>query len=247
VEKNKWTTNAKKWISGFAPFQILLLVVSLLLIWIGIEIDSLILSTIGGALFGSALSNFFQVVLESDSTEKLFSIIKSSISPGFSSPVTTAETFHSDWYYYYVTRMEGKDFWRLTRVDFTKNNIPGKLLSRMALVNKEGEEEFYRIEGGVREGVFILFFDPEVRTIEPVMASLLPFHGATGPYYGVLYLMTWDHSFSFAPCIINRKPIKNWDKQQVPIPEEIAHELDELWKHEVTRKNELFPRINLFQ
>jgi hypothetical protein len=230
--------------------QVLLLIGGLLFIALGLNINSSTWSNIsnafGGALFGAALSNFFASLLEGDLAENMARTLADSLSPGFGSEEKQISSFRNRWYYYYVTQMNNEYFWRMITFDFD-NKVVGKLLSRMALRNKSNEMEYYKVEGGIREGAFVIIFDPEVRTIEPVMVSLLPIKGVTGPYYGILYLMTWDHTYAMSPCMISRKPILDWSTEQDAMPGNVASQFDELWKSEFTKSNKILPRINLEQ
>ena len=147
-------------------------------------------------------------------------------------------------YYYYVTQMREQEFWRLVKVDFTRNQSIGKLVGRLGLMNKAGDLEFYQVEAAVREGALIVVFDPEIRTIEPVMTSVFPVREVTGPYFGILYLMTWDHTYAFSPCLISRKPLFDWATEQDPAPSEIADKLDSLWGREFDQSNKVLQRVN---
>jgi hypothetical protein len=224
-----------------------LLFVGLALVALGSAIESEVFIAGGGALlgtslgaFGGRLSNQDLVKSNQDLADRLSKLVHEGVKDSFVSDNETIEPYRIKWHLYHVTKMKGSFVWRKATLDFTKSQTPGRLTSRIYLLDTSDNPRFYTVEAGIRDNHFIVFLDSETSP-EPVTTYVFPFVGVNAPsYYGVVFLETWDRSPAIAPAIISSKVLHDYRKEGT-LPSEIGRILDREWRADIPERCPVFP------
>jgi len=211
---------------------------------------SLILSSVGGAIFGAGISLFLGDLVGKNALDEVKNILSASIDDSFCprenalcSKEHEVSSYRAKWHHYHVTRMHDKYIWRYRIYDFSKTCFPGKLAAEISAKDKQGREHKYIVKAGIRDGRFIIFEKAALGN-EPVIIEIYPFMGLElqGIHGGIGTMRTWDGNSVLFPCIMSREPIIGW-KKEGDIPEKVFVELDRLWKKEFTNLNAILPRV----
>ncbi|WOB42427.1 hypothetical protein HNI00_04100 [Thermoleptolyngbya oregonensis NK1-22] len=211
---------------------------------------SLILSSVGGAIFGAGISLFLGDLIAKNALDEVRNVLSTSLDDGFcprESALCSKEneiiSYRAKWHHYHVTRMHDKYVWRYRIYDFSNSCSPGKLAAEIFAKDKQGREHKYIVKAGIRDGRFMIFEKAALGN-EPVIIEIYPFMGLElqGIHSGIGTMRTWDGNNVLFPCIMSREPIINW-KKEGDISEKLFADLDRIWKKDFTNLNAILPRV----
>ena len=206
-----------------------------------------VLIAVGGALVGTSLGSFVGDLSNQAHEERLKGheetlnkLVREGVKDSFVSDDKTIDPYRIKWHLYHVTKMKGSFVWRKATLDFTKSRTPGRLASRLYLLDSSGNQRFYTVEAGIRDKHFIVFLDSETSP-EPVATYVFPFVGINAPsYYGVMFLETWDRSPAITSAIISSKVLHGHGKDG-DLPYEICRRLDREWRADIPDQVPVLP------
>lgn len=194
--------------------------------------------SIGGGLMGVGFSSITTYFNDID----ILNIIKNSLSAKITSEENAISKYRIKWYHYHLSRMNGKYIWRFCFYDFSKSYDIGRLTSKVDVINSKGEKVIYTIEA-LRRGTNVVFIQyPEIQSNEEPMIEVFPFMGKhyLSPYYGMMYIESWDGTEILAPSIISEIKVQNWAKIG-NVDEATGLELSKMWKQNFNDKIDIFP------
>jgi hypothetical protein len=220
-----------------------LLLTGLALVAYGSVIESEVVLAIGGALFGTGLGAFVGRLSNQELNQELTKLVREGIKDSFVSDDKTIDPYRIRWHLYHVTKMKGSFVWRKATLDFTKSRTPGRLASRLYLLDTSGNQHFYTVEAGIRDRHFIVFLKSETSP-EPAATYVFPFVGVNAPsYYGVMFLETWDRSPAITPAIISSRVLHEHGKDGT-LPYEICRRLDREWRADIPDQVPVLPETS---
>ena len=146
------------------------------------------------------------------------------------------------WHHYHLSEMKGKYYWRYCIYDLSKSYELGRLTSRIEVKNSEGVIVGYRLEAA-RRGTNVIFIQyAEEQSNEEPMVEIFPLMGKhyLSPYFGMMYIESWDGTQILSPSIISNK--KLFDRSKIGnIDAETGDKLSELWKENFKKRINIFP------
>ncbi len=186
---------------------------------------SMLMLSLGGALFGAGISQIIAAFIGFD----FMASLARALEPGFSTDEEKIENYRDSFHHYHLTEMNGGFIWRYAVIDFRKNNDIGKLSTITEYIGINGSKTNYKVNAGFRDERFILFLKAQKRD-EPAIVEVFPFLGKEikENHCGVIITESWDETHLISRCIISRTPILNW-KTLGTISKDIAEKLDEMW------------------
>ncbi len=229
---------------SFLYLNISFLVAGLALITLGVSIQSNhsllsnIFISIGGGFAGVSFSSIANTFNEID----IISILKNSINPLLSSDEKAISKYRIKWHHYHLSRMHGEYVWRYCQYDFSKSFDVGRLTSKVDVINSKKEKVVYTIEAA-RRGTNVIFIQyPEMQSNEEPMIEVFPFMGKhyLSPYFGMMYIESWDGTEILAPSIISNTRLLNWSKIG-NLDKKTGDELSKMWKENFKDKIDIFP------
>lgn len=204
---------------------------------------SLILSSVGGAIFGASLSLLLADISGKDAVNETKNILSSYLNNDLSSLEESIKIYRTKWHHYHVTKMNDRYIWRHRIYDFSCYDIPGQLKAEIVAKDKRGYDHSYIVKAGVRDQRFF-FFEKAAVGSEPTIIEVYPSMGLElqGVHCGLGFMRTWDGNDVAFPCMMSRNPVIEFFEEN-DIPEQFFDDLDLLWKGEFTNLNALIPRI----
>jgi len=202
-----------------------------------------IILTFGGAFLGSTFSNIASYKERKGFQETMNNQLALLTKPKIESLEEKVSPYRKKWHYYYVTCMRNEYFWRHLVLDFQDRKVTGRLNTATKLKNLKNEYERYEVDCGIRQARMILTVTPLDDEEEPTMTATFWSLGKRAEYFGTKYIMTWDHDHELSPCIISDTPLTKSHVTEQRMSEEDCERLDEKWKSEFTKNNNVLPRI----
>jgi hypothetical protein len=217
-------------------FLVGLAVAGIGLIVAGAARSNVILTSVGGSMFGTAIGSLMSV----SSNQIVFDAIRKSLGADFRSDELRLFSFRIKWHSYHVTRKGGKFVWHHSELNFKKTISPGVLYCETLQTDKEGVEKKYVVTAGLRDARLIMFSRGE-ETDESTMIVVYPFagHNFGSRHCGLRIHTTWDKTDSVSRAILSKAPINGWTKVG-DVSEDVAKELDKIWESEFEQHNHIF-------
>ena len=219
----------KDLLSGLSGVLLVLLVTGLGFLIAGSYHQNSLLQTIGGTAIGASISaligswNFVEI------REDIVHILSSINSPGLTSQDSDIAQYKKRWHSYFLTELEGKDVWRYAVIDFSKNLVPGLLITELSSSARERDGRLFRVEGFARDDRFVIV-GKALNSKEPTLVAVYPTMGESfrSMHAGLCFIKTWDANEAVSKALVSERPIADWS-QSGTVSEDAALKLDEEW------------------
>lgn len=190
------------------------------------------MSSIGGALLGTSISEFVTM----GNRKSITKILEESLKSTFTSDESQIKTLRKKWHNYQGSELDGKFVWAYVPIDLGRTISPGVLIAE--LTNKAIGSNIYKAVAGVRDNRLLLFSKAENST-EPTVVEIFPYmlEKYHKLYCGLCMTRTWDGNDAIAPTILSETLIRKWNKPGIITDKEVSDYLSQLWKKEFWNMN----------
>lgn len=205
---------------------------------------AIFISSIGGAVFGSAFSSIISTAKEEELFSSILSLVENSVTAKFLSEETKLKRYRKLWYNYAITEKNGEQYWSTTKYDFRKATSIGQLISSVTWTDIYNNKHDYIVEGGIRDSRLI-FFIKATSSDEPIAIQIMPFMGDLykAIHCGFWLMVTWDGNNSLMPAIISENPIEEMSDEG-RIPKEKQSSFNEIWYKYRKGLEPIFPNLD---
>lgn len=187
-----------------------------------------------GACFGMA----FASLGDASAVERIREIIEESLQSGFKVADADLEPYRKVWHHYLLTEVQGKHIWRYRTFDFSRVNVPGKLVATFEVKTPDGRKQRYHVEAHVASPRLLFVQQTEAGTEPPIVHLYPTATDAFGALHaGVACLKSWGGKNLTVPVLMSGQPLKfGVDVQEEgTLPASTFHILDERWAIEAVR------------
>lgn len=222
-------TDWKQGLQGYAGFVVGVTAIGLVLIGWGVQVSSVFLASIGGAIFGAG----FNILIATLSSQSFYSELRALVSSESSAMLTSEEEqiapYRAVWHHYHRTKIDGQPVWRYRRYDLRESRFVGQLVTEVVATDANGNDYRYDVRAVLRGQRFIMLETARSGT-EPVVVEVYPFMDLAfmGAHCGIGLMKAWSGEDLLSPCIMSTTQLIDWSSEG-DIDPRLFEELDRKW------------------
>ena len=238
---------ATKWtrvLRGYVGLLVGLALTGLVAVGWGVQIDSVFLTSVGGAVFGAALG---VVVAELNSRSALADVralVAIGQEPELASREADIGPYRQVWHHYHRTMIDGELVWRYRQYDLRESRFPGRLITEVVARDDHGNEFPYDVRAAVRGQRFVMFETARSGS-EPVVVEVYPSMGLDfmGAHSGIGVIQAWSGDNLLTACIMSKHRVIDWETEG-NVATTMNDALNAAWRRGFHQMNALpaFPR-----
>ncbi|MCD4698158.1 MAG: hypothetical protein K8S16_18185 [Bacteroidales bacterium] len=198
-----------KYVNGFFGWIVGLILLGIAILVYGSIQDSLLFSSLGGALLGASFSTFIANLSYEGFEKRIYSLISSLTGSNFKSNEKKLDYYRKKWHYYNITKKNSKLIWRHHLIDFSKETIPGSLICKFKSKELREKNRGYVYEGFYREERFVLVGKATIGEEPPVIAVFPQMGNAfQGIQAGIIFSRNYDNEESLCSALLSENAIE---------------------------------------
>lgn len=214
-----------------------LLILGIVLIAYGSPKSQHIVTGIGGALFGAALSGLIGSVTNHSHIKQILELLQSTLNPPLMSNSVKLSKFRRTMFFYHQSDKDGEIVWRYETLEFDKHPTVGFLYEETSVPVPATDFTLrHKVYAYVYGKRFVLFKEA-LESDEAVTCAVFPDAGEMfrGVNVGLIFKQTWDGTDVIRPCLLS---ISNLGEGKDGFADDASSEkLTALWKKHIEPKD----------
>ncbi len=201
-------------------------------------LGSQLLILLGGSGLGTCFGMVFGSLSDASAVQRIRELLEDSLHTALHASEAELEPFRKVWHHYLLTQLDGKFVWRYRTFDFSRVQVPGKLVGAFEVRGRDNRQHAYRLEAHLA-APRLLFVQRAASGTEPPVVHLYP--AATeefrSQHAGLAFLKSWDGHDLCTPALMCDTPLDLGVAvaQEGTLPETTFQKLDELWGRQAAR------------